>query len=255
MVSQLVFKNKRSPRMPVLIVTLDGGLGFYAENERCYYIRLSVLNLLAALSCNFKIIAVSSMRKKMVRKLVGYLAERSGERSGIIFDGVYKLYANVLSKRKQAGNWSHALLDFYDEEMELEDWCERKLVCLLPECLDSNENETLKPFQIDPTHFKGSVSPIILKIKHARLRNTQFCVWFEMCFQTLMSLFALSEKALLNDADSCQRVIQDWTSSDFNSFERISKFLFKQELDVDFRLGAQSMLKYFKNHEWLQFEE
>ncbi len=146
MVSQLVFKNKRSPKMPVLIVTLDGGLGFLAENERCYYVRQSVVNLLAALSCNFKIIAVSAMRKKMVRKICGQLAERNGERSGIIFDGVYKHYPNVLSKQKMAGNWSHALLDFYDEEMELEDWCEKKLVCLVPECLDSNENEALKPF-------------------------------------------------------------------------------------------------------------
>lgn len=86
--------------MPVLIVSLDGGLGFYAENERSYYVRLSVINLLAALSCNYKIIAVSSLKKKKVRKIVSYLAERNGERSGLIFDGVYKLYPHVLSKRK-----------------------------------------------------------------------------------------------------------------------------------------------------------
>lgn len=76
-----------------------------------------------------------------------------------------------------------------------------------------------------------------------------------MCFQTLMSLFALSEKTFVNDQEACLQVLRDWTSSDFNSFERISKFLFKQELDVDFRVGAHSMLKYFENHEWLQFEE
>ena len=95
---------------------------------------------------------------------------------------------------------------------------------MVPDCLDSQENEAMKLFQIDSAHFRGSVSPVILKIKHARLRNTQYCVWFEMCFQTVVALLALSEKNNM-DMETCAKTLQDWTQC--GSFERIAKFLFK----------------------------
>ena len=70
-----------------------------------------------------------SQKKKSIRRLCTQLSEKDGTRQGLVFDGVYKLRRND----KQIINITHALLDFYDEEMELAEYCEKNVVILSPD--------------------------------------------------------------------------------------------------------------------------
>ena len=46
-------------------------------------------------------------------------------------------------------------------------------------------------FVIDSIHYQGNLSPVIIRIQHARLRHVN-CVIFELVFQTVLTLLVLS---------------------------------------------------------------
>jgi hypothetical protein len=56
---------------PVLIVNMDGLLGYWDDRNRNYYVlRPKIIESLINLSYDFRIVAVSSQRKKLICKLV-----------------------------------------------------------------------------------------------------------------------------------------------------------------------------------------
>lgn len=111
----------------------------------------------------------------------------------MVFDAVYLLR----KLPKDRTNLTHALLDFYDEEMELAQFCEQSVVILSPDKLNPGftqikDMDLRELFVIDSYHFQGPKTPIILRLLHARLRS-QNCVLFDLCFQTLIALLVLSK--------------------------------------------------------------
>lgn len=58
-------------RMPILVVNLDGAVGFWDEIKRNYYVlRPKIVEGLIQLSYDFRIVAVSSQRQKLIRKVI-----------------------------------------------------------------------------------------------------------------------------------------------------------------------------------------
>ena len=56
---------------PVLIVNIDGLLGYWDDRNKNYYVlRPKIIEGLINLSYDFRIVAVSSQRKKLICKLV-----------------------------------------------------------------------------------------------------------------------------------------------------------------------------------------
>jgi CDP-glycerol glycerophosphotransferase (TagB/SpsB family) len=61
-------------QLPVLIVNLDGAVGYWDEQRRFYYVlRHKVVEGLIQLSYDFRLIAVSSARKRLICKVVSAL--------------------------------------------------------------------------------------------------------------------------------------------------------------------------------------
>jgi hypothetical protein len=72
--------------MPLLIMNLDGVLGYWDES-RVYSIKQNVLNLLFSLSMSFRIIGYTvGVRKHYVKKLVRHMASAA---KPFVFDAVY----------------------------------------------------------------------------------------------------------------------------------------------------------------------
>jgi hypothetical protein len=58
-------------RMPILVVNLDGAVGFWDDLKRNYYVlRPKIVEGLIQLSYDFRIVAVSSQRQKLIRKVI-----------------------------------------------------------------------------------------------------------------------------------------------------------------------------------------
>lgn len=57
--------------LPVLIVNLDGAVGYWGDNQTNFYVlREGVLDSLIQMSHDFRIVAVSSQRQKLIFKLI-----------------------------------------------------------------------------------------------------------------------------------------------------------------------------------------
>lgn len=58
-------------RLPILIVNLDGAVGYWDDIKRNYYVlRPKIVDGLIQLSYDFRIVAVSSQRQKMIKKVI-----------------------------------------------------------------------------------------------------------------------------------------------------------------------------------------
>jgi|LauGreDrversion4_2_1035121.scaffolds.fasta_scaffold30939_2 hypothetical protein len=115
MVARETLKSTQRQRLPLLILNLDGIIGFFDE-QKTYHIRSTALTQIVALSVNFRTIAFcQGQTKRCLKRLCQQLAERDNNRASIVFDAVYHL--RKLAKDRT--NITHALLDFYDEGLEL----------------------------------------------------------------------------------------------------------------------------------------
>ena len=72
-------------KLPLVVIDLDGGLGFWDEHKT-YHLRHNFLSILVTMAVNFRLVAVSfrPQSRKMVRKLCKRLQSRS-----FVFDAVY----------------------------------------------------------------------------------------------------------------------------------------------------------------------
>ena len=87
--------SEESRRMlPVLIVNLDGVLGYWDENKCHYYVlRPKAVESLIQLSYDFRIVAISSQRQSMIFRLVYGLMNMMlyDQPAHLFFDAVYQL--------------------------------------------------------------------------------------------------------------------------------------------------------------------
>jgi hypothetical protein len=116
-------KNRCSK--PMIIVHLEGTIGYFDENK-FFYVRERNLNILQSLSHNFRIVALSCESKRMVKRLCRSIHNFQSSKS-FTFDAVYVL------KRSLTGGWlnvSHILLDMAEEitEGHLEDFAASKVI-------------------------------------------------------------------------------------------------------------------------------
>jgi hypothetical protein len=92
--------------LPVLIVNLDGAVGFWDDNRKNFYVlREGIVDSLIQLSHDFRIVAVSSQKQKLIFKLIHGLmnmpAPDSTEPSDpgslrhLFFDAVYQLNSSA----------------------------------------------------------------------------------------------------------------------------------------------------------------
>ena len=79
-------KDKRR-LLPLLIVDLDGAVGYWDEGKN-YNMHPSVLQYLHALSTNYRIAGVSKMNKKQVQRLCKQLVDQP---KGVVFDAAYSM--------------------------------------------------------------------------------------------------------------------------------------------------------------------
>lgn len=88
--------------MPVLIINLDGVIGYWDDYKKFYYIfRPKVIEALIQLSFDFRLVAVSSQRQKHIYKVIYGLTNLPGEdgNKSLVFDAVYQLCSqNEFSK-------------------------------------------------------------------------------------------------------------------------------------------------------------
>lgn len=60
--------------MPILIITVGGGVVGYWDEQKIYHIRQSSIDLLIALGCNYRLVAIAQgQSQKCVKKLCFYL--------------------------------------------------------------------------------------------------------------------------------------------------------------------------------------
>lgn len=129
----------------------------------------------------------------------------------MVFDAVYLLR----KLPKDRTNLTHAMLDFYDEELELAQYCEKSVIVLSPDKLKHGftsirEMDMRELFVIDSFHFQGAKTPLILRVMHARLRHHN-CVLFDLCYQVLITLLILSKQDY-NDGKLMLQAIQAQSS-------------------------------------------
>ena len=87
--------------MPILIVNMDGVLGYWDDQQRFYFVfRQKIIEGLIQLSYDFRLVAVSSQRTKLINKVVQALmnipagSEATGGEANLkhlLFDAVYQL--------------------------------------------------------------------------------------------------------------------------------------------------------------------
>ena len=115
--------------MPSLLIMIDGILGFFDENLD-FHLRQKVLHSLVTLSLNFRLIAITvGLTKKCVKVLCRQLAERTNDKKPLVFDAVYLLKKT----QKRYINLTHALLDCYDESIELTEYCKQQVIVICPD--------------------------------------------------------------------------------------------------------------------------
>jgi hypothetical protein len=110
LVAKDTFLPKRL-KLPVLVISLDGALGYFDEYKN-YHLREKSISYLQSLSHSFRLVAISMEPKSVIRRLCTNLSEM--QRS-IYFDAVYKIARRSNSYRL---NITHCLLDFQDENEE-----------------------------------------------------------------------------------------------------------------------------------------
>ena len=110
LVAKETFLPKRQ-KLPVLLLNLDGALGYWDE-AKTYVFKERGLGQLIALAHNFRIVGYSAEPKGLVKRLGRALAEYSRP---FCFDALYQILGRPHQPRV---NVSHVLLDFSDEEEE-----------------------------------------------------------------------------------------------------------------------------------------
>jgi hypothetical protein len=78
--------------LPILVVNLDGVLGFWDDTKKFFYLfRTRVVESLIQLSYDFRIVAISNQRQKHIYKVVYGLMNLPMEDGNktLIFDAVY----------------------------------------------------------------------------------------------------------------------------------------------------------------------
>ena len=100
----------------------------------------------------------------------------------MVFDAVYRVKKTV----KERANITHALLDFWDEDYELAEYCEQNLIFITADKVTHRfcslkKMDLRELFVVDNNYYKGTKSPLIFRMLHARLRQPG-CNLFETCF-------------------------------------------------------------------------
>ena len=78
--------------LPVLVVNLDGVIGYWDDYKKFYYLlRPKIVESLIQLSYDFRVVAISNQRQKHIFKVIYGLTEYPGESGSqkMIFDAVY----------------------------------------------------------------------------------------------------------------------------------------------------------------------
>ena len=129
---------------------------------------------LAALSCNFRLIAFATSKSKgVVTRLCYWLSEKDQNRASIVFDAVYVLQR----QKRERPNITHALQDFYDDSQGLAEYSSQKVVIMCPEKFNSSHEQQTKPFDlreffvVDKDYYFGKYAPLIILIPHSRIRT------------------------------------------------------------------------------------
>ena len=100
----------------------------------------------------------------------------------MVFDAVYR----VIKPIKERANITHALLDFWDEDYELAEYCSKHVIYLTSDrirqpFISLKKMDMRELFMVDNNYYKGDKSPLIFRMLHYRLRQ-QGCNLFETCF-------------------------------------------------------------------------
>jgi len=107
----------------------------------------------------------------------------------LVFDAVYLLKK---TKRRRP-DVTHALLDFYDEAKALSEFSTAQVVIISAETQNGKQTEMNKKDMreiFDQDFYAGSQAPLILRIKHARLRAPSSQL-FDLSYQLLISLLLI----------------------------------------------------------------
>ena len=90
--------------MPVLVINIDGVLGFWDDQSKNYFVlRHKIIDSLINLSYDFRIVAVSSKKKKLICKLIYALMNLP-----LNADSVSNYLFNVTGKQAKDGGNSRA---------------------------------------------------------------------------------------------------------------------------------------------------
>jgi hypothetical protein len=77
MVAKETLKSKQRQKLPVLMILIDGVIGFWDE-QKIFNIRSGVINYLISLSTNYRVVAIAQgQTRKCVKKLCQFLSERN----------------------------------------------------------------------------------------------------------------------------------------------------------------------------------
>jgi hypothetical protein len=192
LVSKETFMKKRS-KLPILIINIDGALGYFDESK-VYTFKDRSLQHLHSLSHNFRIVGFSQENKSLVRRLCKQLTEYSRP---FCFDAVYLLHRKSTSVNVPRTNLSQILLDFSspdEEDMDLF-MCSSVVLVTADRAHFRETFETMdlrEIYDFDKDYLKGEKAPLIIRLPHARLRpNSSLC--FDAVFQTLVTLLVTSK--------------------------------------------------------------
>jgi hypothetical protein len=186
---------------PLLIVHIEGTLGYFDENK-FFFCREKYLSYLSALSHNFRVIGLSTEPSKITKRLCHFMSHTLSAQRGFTFDAVY-----VIKKQMAGGklNCSQLLLDMADDinEGNLEAFAASHCIILTA---DSKVDENLMKadlreiFHVDREYWTGTKAPLVIRVQHARIRpNNAFS--FEAVFQLLICLL-LSSSLDMSETDS-----------------------------------------------------
>ena len=168
LVAKETFGPKRV-KLPVLLLNLDGGLGYWDE-AKTYVFKERGLGQLISLSHNFRIVGYSAEPKSLIKRLGHTMAEYSRP---FCFDAVYQI---ARKPHQQRVNISHILLDFSDEEEEDLDLfaCSSVVMVTVDKQVLNQKFETMdlrELLDFDKEYLTGAKAPLIVRVPHARLRS------------------------------------------------------------------------------------
>ena len=180
LVARETFSPKRA-KLPILVLNLDGVLGYFDESKQ-YYCKEKAINMLQSLSHNFKIVGFSSESKGLITRFGKNLSEF---KTPFAFDSVYQIQRKPTQNQNRV-NLTHVILDFSgDDEEDLDMFVSSHIVLVTVDYLHLNEKfETMdlrEVFDFDKEYLKGAKAPLILRLPHARCRPASSLV-FEALF-------------------------------------------------------------------------